>query len=82
MSQPDAERSACRSNPSHNAIGLRSWMRVRFIGEIRRQDLVTRFGIQSGCIKGSGAAKNWFLATSIRLQGQVLSWGPDFQPVA
>ena len=52
-------------------------LRVRFIGEIRRQDLVTRFGIQSaaasqgsGALQGAGPGQH-----RLRLQGQVLRLG-------
>jgi hypothetical protein len=58
-------------------------LRVRFIGEIRRQDLVSRFGIQSaaatpgsGAVQGPGPGQH-----RLRRQRQVLRLGPDFQPV-
>ena len=56
-------------------------LRVRFIGEIRRQDLVTRFGIQSAAasrdlalyaVQGLGPGQH-----RLRLQGQVLRPGGE-----
>ena len=58
-------------------------LRVRFIGEIRRQDLVTRFGIQSAAasrdlapVQGAGPGN-----IDYDPKGKSHVLGPDFQPV-
>ena len=58
-------------------------LRVRFIGEIRRQDLVTRFGIQSAAASRDLALYKDFAPGNIDYDSKGKSYvlGPDFRPV-
>jgi hypothetical protein len=58
-------------------------LRVRFIGEIRRQDLVTRFGIQSAAASGIWrSTRSWPRATSTTTpRASPTSWGRTSGPV-
>lgn len=58
-------------------------LRVRFIGEIRRQDLVTRFGIQSAAASRDLALYKELASGNIDYDSKVKSYvlGPDFQPI-
>jgi hypothetical protein len=58
-------------------------LRVRFIGEIRRQDLVTRFGTQSAAASRDLALYKELAPGNIRYdpQGKSYVLGPDFQPI-
>ena len=58
-------------------------LRVRFIGEIRRQDLVTRFGIQSAAASRDLALYKDLASGNIDYDSKGKSYvlGPSFQPV-
>ena len=58
-------------------------LRVRFIGEIRRQDLVTRFGIQSAAASRDLALYKELAPGNIDYdpKGKSYVMGPDFRPV-
>ena len=58
-------------------------LRVRFIGEIRRQDLVSRFGIQSAAATRDLALYKELAAGNIDYDSKGKSYvlGPDFRPV-
>ncbi len=58
-------------------------LRVRFIGEIRRQDLVTRFGIQSAAATRDLALYKELAPDNIDYDSKGKSYvlGPDFRPV-
>ncbi|PZP59784.1 MAG: WYL domain-containing protein [Pseudoxanthomonas spadix] len=58
-------------------------LRVRFIGEIRRQDLVTRFGIQSAAASRDLALYKELAPGNIDYDSKGKSYvlGPDFRPV-
>ena len=58
-------------------------LRVRFIGEIRRQDLVTRFGIQSAAASRDLALYKELAPGNIDYdpKGKSYVLGPDFRPV-
>lgn len=58
-------------------------LRVRFIGEIRRQDLVTRFGIQSAAASRDMALYRKLAPGNIDYDSKGKSYilGPNFQPV-
>ena len=58
-------------------------LRVRFIGEIRRQDLVTRFGIQSAAASRDLALYRDLAPGNIDYdpKGKSYVLGPDFRPV-
>ena len=58
-------------------------VRVRFIGEIRRQDLVSRFGIQSAAATRDLALYKELAPGNIDYDAKGKSYvlGPDFQPV-
>jgi hypothetical protein len=58
-------------------------LRVRFIGEIRRQDLVTRFGIQSAAASRDLALYKDLAAGNIDYdpKGKSYVLGPDFRVV-
>ena len=58
-------------------------LRVRFIGEIRRQDLVTRFGIQSAAATRDLALYKDLAPGNIDYDSKGKSYvlGPDFRPV-
>ncbi|TFA83844.1 WYL domain-containing protein [Pseudomonas sp. LAIL14HWK12:I2] len=58
-------------------------LRVRFIGEIRRQDLVVRFGIQSAAASRDLALYKELAPGNIDYDAKGKSYvlGPDFQPV-
>lgn len=58
-------------------------LRVRFIGEIRRQDLVTRFGIQSAAATRDLALYKELAPGNIDYDSKGKSYvlGPDFRPV-
>jgi hypothetical protein len=58
-------------------------LRVRFIGEIRRQDLVTRFGIQTAAASRDLALYKELAPRNIDYDSKGKSYvlGPDFQPV-
>lgn len=58
-------------------------LRVRFIGEIRRQDLVSRFGIQSAAATRDLALYKDLAAGNIDYdpKGKSYVLGPDFKPV-
>jgi len=58
-------------------------LRVRFIGEMRRQDLVTRFGIQSAAASRDLALYKELAPGNIDYdpKGKSYVLGPDFQPV-
>ncbi len=58
-------------------------LRVRFIGEIRRQDLVTRFGIQSAAASRDLALYKELASGNIDYDSKCKSYvlGPDFRPV-
>jgi hypothetical protein len=58
-------------------------LRVRFIGEIRRQDLVSRFGIQSAAATRDLALYKDLAPGNIDYDAKGKSYvlGPDFQPV-
>lgn len=58
-------------------------LRVRFVGEIRRQDLVARFGIQSAAATRDLALYKEFSPGNIDYdpKGKAYVLGPDFRPV-
>ena len=58
-------------------------LRVRFIGEIRRQDLVTRFGIQSAAASRDLALYKELAPGNIDYdtRGKSYVLGPDFHPI-
>ena len=58
-------------------------LRVRFIGEIRRQDLVTRFGIQSAAASRDLALYKELALGNIDYDPKAKPYvlGPSFQPV-
>jgi len=58
-------------------------LRVRFIGEIRRQDLVTRFGIQSAAASRDLALYRDLARGNIDYDSKGKSYvlGPDFRPI-
>lgn len=58
-------------------------LRVRFIGEIRRQDLITRFGIQSAAATRDLALYKELAPGNIDYDSKGKSYvlGPDFRPV-
>jgi len=58
-------------------------LRVRFIGEIRRQDLVSRFGIQSAAASRDLALYKVLAPGNLDYDSKGKSYvlGPDFQPV-
>lgn len=58
-------------------------LRVRFIGEIRRQDLVTRFGIQAAAASRDLALYKELAPGNIDYDSKGKSYvlGPDFRPV-
>jgi hypothetical protein len=58
-------------------------LRVRFIGEIRRQDLVTRFGIQSAAATRDLALYKELAPGNIDYDSKGKSYvlGPDFRPI-
>ena len=58
-------------------------LRVRFIGEIRRQDLVARFGIQSAAASRDLALYKELAPGNIDYdpKGKSYVMGPDFRPV-
>jgi predicted DNA-binding transcriptional regulator YafY len=58
-------------------------LRVRFIGEIRRQDLVSRFGIQSAAATRDLALYKELAPENIDYdpKGKAYVTGPDFRPV-
>src|SRR5690554_4661461 len=58
-------------------------LRVRFIGEMRRQDLVTRFGIQSAAASRDLALYKGLAPGNIDYdpKGKSYVLGPDFRPV-
>jgi hypothetical protein len=58
-------------------------LRVRFIGEIRRQDLVSRFGIQSAAATRDLALYKELAAGNIDYDSKGKSYvlGSDFHPV-
>lgn len=58
-------------------------LRVRFVGEIRRQDLVTRFGIQSAAATRDLALYKELSPGNIDYdpKGKAYVLGPDFRPI-
>lgn len=58
-------------------------LRVRFIGEIRRQDLVARFGIQSAAASRDLALYKELAPGNIDYDSKAKTYvlGPDFQAV-
>ena len=58
-------------------------LRVRFVGEIRRQDLVARFGIQSAAATRDLALYKEFAPGNIDYdsKGKAYVLGPDFRPI-
>jgi predicted DNA-binding transcriptional regulator YafY len=58
-------------------------LRVRFVGELRRQDLVSRFGIQSAAASRDLALYKVLAPGNIDYdsKGKYYVLGPDFQPV-
>jgi hypothetical protein len=58
-------------------------LRVRFVGEIRRQDLVTRFGIQCAAASRDLALYKKLAPTNLDYDSKGKSYvlGPDFRPV-
>ena len=58
-------------------------LRVRFIGEVRRQDLVTRFGVQSAAASRDMALYKDLAPANIDydFKGKSYILGTDFQPI-
>jgi hypothetical protein len=78
-----SNEQACRTltQPQRDRLAFVE-LRVRFIGEIRRQDLVARFGIQSAAANPGSwrSTRSWLPATSTTTpRASPTSWGPDFR---
>lgn len=73
---------ACLAQPQRDRLAFVE-LRVRFMGEIRRQHLVTRFGIQSAAASRDLALYKDLAPGNINYdsKGKTYVLGPDFQPV-
>jgi hypothetical protein len=84
MSKQDVERTTCTdlTQPQRDRLAFVE-LRVRFIGEIRRQDLVSRFGIQSAAAtRDLPCTRNWPPGNiDYDSKGKSYVLGPDFHPV-
>jgi predicted DNA-binding transcriptional regulator YafY len=76
------EQLADLTQPQRDRLALVE-LRVRFIGEIRRQDLVSRFGIQSAAASRDLALYKDLAPGNIDYDSKGKSYvlGPDFRPV-